>query len=49
MFIIEGCKCDSVCTYLVRANNGSIVFASQDVTKVTDFIKDSFNKEVKNG
>lgn len=41
MFLIEFCTCDGVITYLLRDNRSKIVFASSDVSKVADFIKDN--------
>lgn len=42
--LIESCSCDDREVFLVRSPKGDIIFASQDVTKVTDFIR-TLNKK----
>ena len=41
---VEGCKFDNLLGYIVRDPQGKVLFASHDISRVTDYLEDTFSK-----
>ena len=44
VIFVESCLCDDQRIYVCREPKGSVVFASSDLSKVSDYIKSVFDK-----
>ena len=44
VLFVEGCKFDDELGYIVRDPQGKVLFASHNISKVTDYLQDTFSK-----
>lgn len=44
VLFVEGCKFDSILGFIVRDPQGKVLYASHDISKVTDYLQDTFSK-----
>lgn len=44
VLFVEGCKFDGELGFIVRDPQGKVLFASHNISKVTDYLQDTFSK-----